>query len=95
MELWIRSQNKERIRLVDNIRIYQEEGQIDFNIQDSGSILGTYATKERALEVLDDIKNHICDLEVIKTYASMVNLKGNEEKMKKLFQSLVYQMPEE
>lgn len=57
MELWIRSQDKERLRLVDSLRIYQEdEGQIDFNIQDGGCILGTYKTKERALEVLDEIQ---------------------------------------
>lgn len=56
INLWIRSQNRERLRLPDNLRIYQEEGQIDFNIQDSGCILGTYKTKERALEVLDEIE---------------------------------------
>lgn len=56
MELWIRSQNKGRLRLISNLRIYQEEGQTDFNIQDDGCILGTYTTYERALEVLDDIQ---------------------------------------
>ena len=60
MELWIRSQDKRILQKVDNVylnannenrRIYTNDS------RDYESELGEYATKERALEVLDEIQN--------------------------------------
>lgn len=87
MELWIRSQDKERLRLIDSLRIYQEEEQIGFNIQDGGCILGTYKTKERALEVLDEIHDH---LEKMYWFNPQVE---NDRRLRVLTKSYVYNMP--
>ena len=89
MDLWIRSQNKGRLRLISNLRIYQEEGQTDFNIQDDGCMLGTYTTYERALEVLDEIQYRMLkNLYIIKTngFGEELDLKPNH--------FLLYEMPE-
>ena len=59
MELWIRSQDKETLRLAQTLDIY--DGSVDdekyFVIEESGVDIGSYETKERALEVLDEIQN--------------------------------------
>lgn len=59
MNLWIRSQDK--LKLVKVNYVYVIENKINsFSIYgetiDSGPIIGTYKTKERALEVLDEIQ---------------------------------------
>lgn len=56
--------------------------------------LGTYATKERALEVLDDIQNFIC----IEIYEDDIDYEEADLILKgKIVDSLykVYQMPKE
>lgn len=62
MELWIRSQDK--MKLVKVNFVYIRESDNHFTIYgetiDSGPIIGTYKTKERALEVLDEIQETIC-----------------------------------
>ena len=62
MELWIRSQDK--LKLVKVNYVYAIENKINsFSIYgetiDSAPIIGRYETKERALEVLDEIQNYI------------------------------------
>lgn len=72
MELWIRSQDKEDLIKVDNLGLaYREKynfmdkiGDIDNYcicqfIDDYHIKLGTYKTKERAIEVLDEIETEI------------------------------------
>ena len=68
MELWIRSQDKMNLVKVRQINVnYQDNKQIIANYmpelyENSGEyyeILGTYKTKERALEVLDEIQNKL------------------------------------
>lgn len=72
MELWIRSQDKEDLIKVDNLGLaYPEKynfmdkiGDIDNYcicqfVDDYHVKLGTYETKARALEVLDEIQNYI------------------------------------
>lgn len=65
MDLWIRSQDKINLVKVRQISVnYQDNKQIIANYmpelyENSGEyyeILGTYKTKERALEVLDEIQ---------------------------------------
>lgn len=60
MELWIRSQDKTKLVKVDNI-VYMDssedyEKEVHSLWNDCKGILGTYETKERALEVLDEIQ---------------------------------------
>ena len=63
MKLWIRSQNGEN--LINNpLRIhyeigYNEENRLYANTYDECILIGKYTTRERALEVLDEIENKI------------------------------------
>lgn len=62
MELWIRSQDKRNLKKI-NTEIYIKKGLSNYAegdvyfIVSSGTELGEYKTKERALEVLDEIEN--------------------------------------
>lgn len=85
MDLWIRSQNKEnliktsgylRISELNNSYIIQDEQWYD---------IGTYKTKERALEVLDEIQKHKDKLE----NAWFLGMTESN------FVSSTYEMPEE
>ena len=54
MELWIRSQNKEKLIKSENLKYgYGTFGHIILNGE---IILGEYKSKERALEILDEIQ---------------------------------------
>ena len=63
MELWIRSQDKEVLLKIENISTDNENWVLGNLISDDNKCicdywkLGHYATKERALEVLDEIQN--------------------------------------
>lgn len=61
MDLWIRSQDKTILIKVNSILIDDEQNSIYTNEQIGSSqltyTLGTYKSKERALEVLDDIND--------------------------------------
>ena len=56
MDLWIKSQDKEVLILANHLDIYQIDENV-YAIEESGVDLGTYKSKERALEVLDEIQN--------------------------------------
>lgn len=79
MNLWVRSQDKEDLIKVDNLGLaYQEKynfmdkiGDIDNYcicqfVDDYHVKLGTYKTKERAIEVLDEIQNFMRDYACVK-----------------------------
>lgn len=90
MELWIRSQDKEKLLKCDDITIknhrydtmdeygnrcinykgYEIVGYFDKNTE--YETLGTYKTKERALEVLDEIQELIKPKQIITTYESEI-----------------------
>ena len=58
MELWIRSQDKETLRLAEMLDIYDlsdDEG-LCWVIEESGTDIGHYKSKKRAVEVLDEIQ---------------------------------------
>lgn len=59
MELWIRSQDKRILQKTDNIYLDANYGnkRICNYVDDYKTELGTYKTKERALEVLDEIQD--------------------------------------
>lgn len=64
MNLWIRSQDKNKLIKIDGIALTPSEISI-YAINDKG-ILGTYSSKKRALEVLSDIQNIINAKTIIK-----------------------------
>lgn len=55
MDLWIRSQNKKELIKINHLVLIDEEIR---GVIDNGCyiMLGSYKTKERALEVLDEIQ---------------------------------------
>ena len=68
MELWIRSQDKERLIKVSNVQYTYRKGDLYSDVRgnhyigtyyDNLEILGEYTTKERAIEVLDEIQTKI------------------------------------
>ena len=58
MDLWIRSQNKNYLMRAGVLALRDIKGTIISNtVSDTCYIIGEYKTKERALEVLDEIQN--------------------------------------
>jgi hypothetical protein len=91
MELWIRSQDKECLVKISNIQyVLRKETNCGISTEyhyigtyyDNLKILGTYKTKERALEVLNEIQNML--------YAG---LKATNNNQLAGTTSIVYQMP--
>lgn len=89
MELWIRSQDKIRLIKVSNVQYTYRKGDLYSDVRgkhyigtyyDNLEILGEYASKERALEVLDKIQNKI------NAIANMDDIN---------FINVVYEMPKE
>lgn len=68
MELWIRSQNKLFIDKIDGLMI-DEKNNGECDVCKGFITYGTYKSKERALEVLDDIQNKIKTLLYLKPKA--------------------------
>jgi len=65
--IWIRSQDRTDMELCNNLWVEIGEdvdGNEKITIESEQTILGTYATKSRALEVLDEIQRHINDQQV-------------------------------
>ena len=97
MDLWIRSQdrmtllNYSRVTVEPMIKGYNEEDKGYMFIGDHYYNLGEYKTKERALEVLDEIQKIIGwlqdDMENV-TIGDMKSLKG-------CFDDCVYEMPKD
>lgn len=114
MELWIRSQDKEDLIKADNLGLayrgkynfMDKIGDIDNYcicqfIDDYHVKLGTYKTKERALEVLDEIQNIIYINKLfnadINAFQESLKIEGYTEK--EIAQALktisTYEMPKE
>ncbi len=95
MNLWIRSQDRRILQKVDNIFLDANYGNKRISTYDGNNTeLGTYKTKERALEVLDEIQNFIC----IEIHENNINYEKADLILKgKIVDSLckVYQMPED
>lgn len=98
MELWIRSQDKSSIVKVDNLYVsvgnyicyYVEKGKEvpDTYYRPNGE-LGRYETKERALEVLDEIQDKMLN----GSFAKKINGLGEELDLIPN-PILIYNMPE-
>lgn len=103
MNLWIRSQDRMNLVQIKQISLnYQNNKQVIANYEpeqyeNSGcfyELLGTYSTKERALEVLDEIQGKITQNECLKTMIPKVtDIRGYEEMYGNLFKKMVYEMP--
>ena len=95
MELWVRSQNKEY--LIDARELaYGENFRVPCVlafIRNTSRILGRYHTKERALEVLDEIQKRITMLALF----AMSKDRLTESAIKEIRDDslIVYEMPEE
>lgn len=105
MELWIRSQDKMKLTRVIDIGIFEEqEGYTIYYDYDIDNMLGTYATKERALEVLDEIQKLIKPQLLVRRNDDNEKVllgalqKGVTQKLDMEFKKLstyVYEMPKE
>ena len=109
MELWIRSQDKDTLKLAEMLDIYDlsdDEGQC-WAIEESGTTIGYYKSKKRALEVLDEIQRILQPKTIayIRPSEEMVELLGgrqvgkvmkmqNDMKIEEL-STYVYEMPKE
>lgn len=87
MELWVRSQDK--MKLVSNCNLYiSTEMKNEYIVEDLNNKylkLGTYKSKERALEILDEIQERIIELDKAVIYSHI----SEEDYLN------VYEMPEE
>lgn len=109
MELWIRSQDKINLVKIKQISVnYRDNRQIIANYipemyENAGEyyeLLGTYETKERALEILDEIQNILKPKIIVqqgksiaKTLDGVVYRTPDEVEIKEL-SVVVYEMPE-
>ena len=96
MELWVRSQDKMNLVKVRQIGVnYQDNKQIIANYtpelyENSGGyyeLLGTYKTKERALEVLDEIQDELIG-------SDFMPIEKKEEVVLTCGSAKIYEMPE-
>ena len=87
MDLWIRSQDKTKLVKIDNISYldmsddYEKKVHSLFN--DCKGILGVYKTKNRALEVLEEIQNILVGTIIIKS--NVLLSPSDQEKLREKF----------
>ena len=97
MELWVRSQDKEILMKANRIDVDEKNIIVWDNDYHCGeTYMGEYKTKERALEVLDDIQNIIRG-KYATSFDYKTALKGfeKEDTQYMLEQMAVYEMPKE
>ena len=107
MELWTRSQARTNLVQIKQISLnYQNNKQVIANYKPeqyensscSYELLGTYKTKERALEVLDEIQKLLQPIYKVTNDFKKSELTGNCQWIEKQeyipIQTKVYQMPE-
>ena len=97
MELWIRSQDKEWLTKVEDLTL--DNFETCYWICTKNHCLGKYKTKERALEVLDEIQNILLLKDMYKYERELVlksweNVDGEQVQSVRQLMS-VYKMPKE
>lgn len=105
MELWIRSQNKEVLRKIDNIFIsgYNNNICTNNNYQGITITLGKYKSKERCMQILNEIQGILYTPRFSSNLPNMSYYYDNNgmilpsEPKAEIIQlnTFVYQMPEE
>lgn len=96
MDLWIRSQDRESLTKVSDVEYTYKKGDLYTDVRGKHyigtyyhnlKILGEYKSKERAIEVLDEIQNKINLINLGHDFGSpMIDLKNP---------TYIYQMPKE
>jgi hypothetical protein len=90
MELWIRSQKNEKLRFlllkVNEIEIGDYDDDMDCIVVNNLHCVGIYKSKERVLEVLDEIQEYL-------DYLNIGNINRVDEKGFRV--CTIYEMPEE
>ena len=111
MNLWIRSQDKERLIKVSNVQYTYRKGDLYSDVRgkhyigtyyDNLEILGEYTTKERALEILNEIQN-ILKPKIIYNQSNPIEtmndaiyqIKQDVDMKIQELSTYVYEMPEE
>jgi len=95
--MWIRTQDNSLINLQNVKKIAIDKSIIGID----GGIIAGYTTKERALEILDEIQEHIetrivADNLLLNAYQYNIDKYGEEIAVKKMRElSCVYVMPKE
>lgn len=79
MDLWIRTQNREKLINVAYIDVSQLNEIGEYRLGGDGMFIGKYKSKERALEVLDEIQKILIGRLIIKT-----NRKASSEDLNRL-----------
>ena len=88
MELWIRSQDKESLVQCNNyINYFYDDIENEHVIGSHGYTLGVYETKERAIEVLDEIQDELIS-------SDFMPIEKNEEVVLTCGSARIYEMPE-
>ncbi len=64
MDLWIRSQDKEYLMKIDRVDYDLSCGEHRIMVNGYETLVGKYKTKERALEILDEIQKKLMDFKV-------------------------------
>ena len=98
MDLWIRSQDKKKLIKVDEVKI---ETVVEGNtfIYSHATDLGTYETKERALEVLDEIQKLLIPQVILKSIDTSVEITNLNYIVNPTYETIqqlntfVYEMP--
>lgn len=86
MDLWIRSQDRTFLRKVNTIGIV--EGRDFWSIDENLTVsFGKYKTKERALEVLNEIQDELIG-------SDFMPIEKNEEVVLTCGSAKIYEMPE-
>lgn len=89
MDLWVRSQDKRILQKVDNIFLDANYEDKRISTYDGDNIeLGTYKTKERAIEILDEIQDELIG-------SDFMPMKKDEEVVLTCGSAKIYEMPEE
>lgn len=93
MELWVRSQDKGLLMKTPELR-YKQKGNVHsllaYDISGGYRILGVYKSKERAIEILDEIQDYMKKC----LFAKKVNGLGEELDLIPN-PILIYQMPKD
>ena len=86
MNLWIRSQDRTFLRKVNTIGIV--EGRDFWSIDENLTVsFGKYKTKERAIEILDEIQDELIS-------SDFIPIEKNEEVVLTCGSARIYEMPE-
>jgi hypothetical protein len=87
MKLWIRNQDRKKLTKI--ICVEYGEWNKEYRIYANGEVCGKYKTKERALEVLDEIQKFISEGGILEFRESQIV--GRMESYK----NTIYEMPKE